>query len=190
MVQKYVLMEDIVLNNSANEVKVFLNKNYPQLKCYEIDVNKIVFEERVKIKCFQCSKFGVKWTCPPNIPNLNYSKILSEYNMIMLVYGEFKYTDQNYEDVRTESTNIIHRALLDLERYMFSRNHSLCTSFIGGSCKLCKSGCGKDKCNNQESARIPVEAIGINVVRTMNNVGIKVDFPVNKEIKRIGLLLL
>ena len=43
-------------------------------------------------------------------------------------------------------------------------------SFIGGSCKLCKNGCAKDKCNNPGMARIPLEATGVNVIKSLDNI--------------------
>lgn len=65
----------------------------------------------------------------------------------------------------------------------------MAVSFIGGSCKLCKNGCGKDKCNNPYLSRTPVEAIGINVVKSAKENGISITFPPENDIIRIGLLL-
>ena len=65
----------------------------------------------------------------------------------------------------------------------------MCLSYIGGSCRLCKSGCGKDRCNNPYLARIPLEATGVNVVESARKYGISIEFPVKEFLIRIGLIL-
>jgi len=47
---------------------------------------------------------------------------------------------------------------LKMEKLLWEKNNSTAISFIGGSCKLCKNGCGSDKCNNPYMARSPLEA--------------------------------
>ena len=71
---------------------------------------------------------------------------------------------------------------------MYINNNSLAISFIGGSCKLCKNGCGKERCNNPGMARIPLEATGVNVIKTLENIGIKVQFPIKDRFYRYGLI--
>jgi predicted metal-binding protein len=48
-----------------------------------------VFEECVKMNCFYCGKYGRNWRCPPNLPNLNYPKMFSEYDEGLFVYYLF-----------------------------------------------------------------------------------------------------
>jgi len=158
------------------------------LQILPISFEQIVFEERVKLNCFYCSRYGNNWKCPPNIPLLDYPKILSEYSNIAIVSISID-INSNFEKVRSETTNILHKSLLMLEKYMWDNNNSLSASFIGGSCKLCKDGCGIDKCNQQKLARIPLEAIGINVVETLKNIGVNIKFPIDKSLSRYGIIL-
>jgi predicted metal-binding protein len=160
-----------------------------RLKIYKIDFQSIIFEERVSLNCFYCSKYNIKWTCPPRIPNIDYKKIISEYSNINIISIDIPITDTNFEDVRTESTNKLHRALLMLEKELWNNNNSLAVSFIGGSCKLCKNGCGENKCNQPGLARIPIEATGINVVESLKSIGIDVIFPIKDKLSRYGMLL-
>ena len=53
------------------------NRNF---KTIEIKTSQICFEERVKLKCFQCNKYNHKWTCPPKIPKLDYETIIKKYS--------------------------------------------------------------------------------------------------------------
>lgn len=87
------------------------------------------------------------------------------------------------------SSVTLHKLLLELEKWLYNHNSSNAISFIGGSCKLCKGGCGKDRCNNPYMSRSPIEATGINIVKSMKQYGVAVDFPTNQMLKRIGLLL-
>lgn len=54
--------------------------------------------------------------------------------------------------------------------------------------KLCKNGCAKDKCNNPGMARIPLEATGVNVIKSLANIGIKIEFPLIDKFYRFGLI--
>lgn len=164
-------------------------KKYPLLRMKEIDVKDLVYEERVKMSCFYCSRYGSNWRCPPRIPEVDYRKMLSEYDHAAFVWVDMPFTGQTYTDVRSESSVTLHRALLDLEEYLLEQGASLTLSFIGGSCKLCKNGCGKDKCNNPYQSRSPLEATGVNVVKSAAKYGIRITFPVTDHLIRMGLLL-
>jgi predicted metal-binding protein len=160
-----------------------------RLNIYKIDFQSIVFEERVSLNCFYCPKYNLKWTCPPKIPDLNYQKIISEYSNIAIISIDMLVVQNNLDDIRTESTNVLHKALLMLEKELWSDNNPLALSFIGGSCKLCKNGCGKDRCNQPGLSRIPIEAIGINVVESLKNVDVNIVFPIKDKLSRYGMLL-
>ena len=98
-------------------------------------------------------------------------------------------SQSDYNKIRNDSSVILHKALLDLEKWLYHHNSSNAISFIGGSCKLCKGGCGKEKCNNPNMSRAPLEAIGVNIIKSMKQYGIDITFPTEKAIKRVGLLL-
>ena len=84
---------------------------------------------------------------------------------------------------------MLHHTILDLEKYLWDNNNSTAISFIGGSCKLCKNGCGSEHCNNPYKARSPLEATGLNVVKTAEKCGIDINFPPDGAIIRIGMIL-
>jgi predicted metal-binding protein len=150
----------------------------------------IDFQEKICLLCFHCKNFNSKFTCPPRIPKLDYKNIIcNEYENAMLVYTYMSFTESDYNEVRTASTVKIHKALLYLEKVLLDNNISTALSLIGGSCKLCKTGCPQDKCNNPYQSRIPMEATGINVVTTAKKVGINIKFPVTDSLHRCGLIL-
>ena len=167
----------------------FASKEYPDLHLKECDPRDAVFEERVKLSCFYCARYNVCWRCPPKIPQLDYPKIMSEFEHAALVWVDMPMTKETYADVRSESSVRLHHAVLGLEKELLKNHVDIYLSFIGGSCKLCKNGCGKERCNNPYLARIPLEATGINVVKTVEKYGIKVEFPATTHMMRIGMVL-
>lgn len=176
---------DTLLSLITDSVKV----KFPFINVKSINKDDIIFEERVKMNCFYCARYGVSWKCPPHIPNIDYKKVISEYSNAAFVWLDLPFTKSNYSDIRNDSSVFLHKALLFMEDLLFAQNNSMCLSFIGGSCKLCKTGCGKDRCNNPYQARTPLEATGVNVVKSAEKYDIKIKFPVTDHLMRIGLLL-
>lgn len=174
---------------SVLDISQLLQYRYPNLLVKQISKNDIVFEDRIALKCFHCANYNNKWTCPPRIPKIDYKRILDEYENAVVVYCKIEFNKDSFDEVRSSSTNIVHRALLFLESELYNRNNSLAVSFIGGSCKLCKNGCNKERCVNPNLSRIPWEATGCNVVKTLKNIGIEVCFPPNRFLYRFGLFL-
>lgn len=164
-------------------------EKYPDYYIVPIKAEDIVFEERVKMNCFYCGKYNVCWKCPPHLPDFDYPKMFSEFDHIALVYSKYYYNEGNYNLVRTESSVELHKTLLDLEKFLWDNDNSTALSFIGGSCKLCKNGCGKERCNNPYKARSPMEATGMNVVATAAKYNIKISFPTKDYIIRMGMIL-
>ncbi len=171
------------------EIYDFINKN-GNFKIKEVKTKDIVFEERIKLKCFYCNNYNKKWTCPPKIPKVDYKKIIKEEytNGLILCYSE-EINEDNFEIVRSRTTNKLHGMLLKLEKLLYDNNMVVVLSFIGGSCKLCKNGCNPERCNNPLLARISMEGAGINVIKTVEKLGFKVKFPIENELSRYGLLL-
>lgn len=173
------------------ELKKTLKTKYStQLDIIPIQYKDIVFEERVKQKCFHCKNYNRKWTCPGHLPAVDYRKLVEEYEHAAVIICKMP-IDNNIvdEETRYKSTNMVHRAMLWLESELYKRNNSLSVSFIGGSCKLCKNGCNSERCVNPELSRVPWEAMGCNVVATLKNIGIDVVFPPRDYLYRYGLFL-
>ncbi len=158
----------------VEQLREILHAKYSDMDAVAIRYEDLVFEERVRLKCFQCRNYRTKWTCPGRLPAFDFRKLLGEYEHLAVITGK--------------DGNELHRAMLYLEKELFSRNEPMAVSFIGGSCELCKDGCNKDACVHPEQARIPWDAIGCNVTRSLANIGVEVDFS-GKEICRYGLLL-
>lgn len=173
-----------------DEMISFASKNNPYIFGILIDPNQLIFEERVKMNCFNCGKYKTNWRCPGNMPqNIDYKKMICEYNYGAFIYIKMPFNNGDFSEKRSESSIILHRCLLAMEKYLYDHNEPMVTSFIGGSCKLCKNGCGTDKCNNPYNARSPLESIGVNVIKSAALYGLDITFPPKDFIIRVGLIL-
>lgn len=150
--------------------------------------DEIVFDDRAKLQCFNCKNYGRKRTCPPSIPDWDYQKMILKYRKGLFVIIRMD-SSLDFDQARFESTNKLHQILLKLEKEAFNQNNHFTTSFIGGSCKLCENGCA-EICRLPQYSRIPIEAIGVDVVETMRKFGLILQFPAKECIYRIGALLI
>jgi len=155
---------------------------------YTIFPSDLIFDERARLKCFDCKNYNQKNTCPPKIPNLDYKNILLKYKKGLIVAVKMKFNNKNLERKRRESTNKLHKILLKLEKSAFNQDNHYTLSFIGGSCKLCSNGCSPT-CKFPQASRIPVEATGVDVVETLKKLGLSLKFPAKKYFYRVGLLM-
>ncbi|MBQ7648931.1 MAG: hypothetical protein IJS92_07670 [Paludibacteraceae bacterium] len=212
---------------SVEELKEILHEKYPEVEVREIQYEDIVFEERVRLKCCHCKNYKEKWTCPGKMPELDYRKIISEYEHKAVVIskvamhvgagarsetettagerserettagarsetettaGERRETDGVMKKFR-EGVVLLHRAMLYMEGELFKRNNAMAESFIGCSCQLCEEGCAAEKCRHPEQARVPWDATGCNVVKTLEKIGIQVTFPATEYMYQYGLFV-
>lgn len=67
--------------------------------------------------------------------------------------------------------------LLELERAAFKEGYTLATAFFGGRCMLCET-CNVEggSCLNPLMSRFASEAMGINLSKTAENAGMKLEF--------------
>lgn len=171
------------------ELVKYIKSLNEKIEIIKIKKEDVIFEKKVNMSCFYCSKYNTRWTCPPKIPKIDYEELISEFDNVLIIYINLKFDDENYEIIRQNSSVILHKSILKVEDFLLKNNQSLFNTFVGGSCKLCKNGCSEDKCRNPGKARIPMEALGINVVKTMEKYGIEIKFPVVDNLYRLGMIL-
>ena len=154
-----------------------------------IKTKDLIFDQRALLQCMNCKNYGVKHTCPPFDTHLDYEKIFKSFKYGMFCWVRYEFNNkEEFDAVRTKSTNDLHLKILKLERQAFDMGHHYAMAFIGGSCKLCKE-CAQGQCRNPAKSRVPMESTGIDVCKTMKKYGLDLKFPVEHELYRIGLLL-
>ena len=52
------------------------------LRVESIHPDDFVFDNKARIKCFYCEKYGRNHCCPPNLPKLDYRKLIHNCNFM------------------------------------------------------------------------------------------------------------
>lgn len=164
-----------------------------------IRASDIVVDERVIMKCMipRCRHYG-DLVCPPNVMKpAEFRTILEKYRYGIMLSTEYKNpprppslenSDEVSREIRTKAAELS-EILLKLESYTLSKGCRFAAGLTGGSCKYCDECIGSGKCLHPYKARPSMEAVGIDVVATLRNIGIELAFPVTDTVKWWGLLL-
>jgi predicted metal-binding protein len=175
-----------------------------------IPSQRVVIDERVRLKCEvpRCAGYGQFLTCPPHVMSVEtFSRIRPRYKWGLLVQVEAKDIDSTDKGkgridntVLKENTKL-HRPfklkLLEVveavEAAAFKEGMRFATGFVGGSCALCER-CVEDKnseaCRHPFRARPPMEAVGIDDVKTAKHAGLPIHLSSSKNVVWTGLILL
>ncbi len=156
-----------------------------------IKTKDIILDIRASFKCWACPKYGKNATCPPNIASPEYfEKLYKKYQTGILIGKNWDLKTEPMEEVREYSGKSIHKMLLNIEKQAINRGYYFAIVFIGGSCRFCTSDICGPRCSHPESGRIPLEATGVDVLKTCEKFGHTIKFPDCKTLWRVGLLLL
>jgi predicted metal-binding protein len=174
-----------------------------------IPSGRVVIDERVRLKCEvpRCSGYGQFLTCPPHVMSVEaFSRIRSGYRWGLLVQVEANIdsTDKGKgridRVVLKENTKLHYPFKLKLlevveavESAAFKKGMRFAAGLVGGSCVLCEQ-CVNDKssetCRHPFRARPPMEAVGIDVIKTAQNAGLPIHLSSSKNVVWTGLVLL
>lgn len=183
-----------------------------------IPTSDVIVENRVALKCRSgCIGYGKKLTCPPHVPTPDeFRKILSEYRYALLIKfispanaepdvicSIYRYwldpkapadrkekAEQFWKD-HFNGTGSFAPMMLELERIAFNAGNVFALAFINGSCRLCETCNVKGGiCVHPTQARIPEHAVGINMVKTAENAGMTIRFPVQEHPELMAILLI
>jgi predicted metal-binding protein len=170
----------------------------------------VVVDERVRLKCEvpRCAGYGRFLTCPPHVASVDkFKKILSGYAWGILVQVEARNIDSTDKGkgrisrAILKESNKVHQPyklkLLEIveavESAAFKKGMRFAAGLVGGSCILCERCVGNkssDACRHPFRARPPMEAMGIDVVKTAENAGLPIHLSSPKDVVWTGLILL
>jgi predicted metal-binding protein len=165
-----------------------------QLETSSLSVNRIwpgafIFDDRAKLKCYFCPKYGKNYRCPPNIPDLDYRRMIRNCSEAVLFCYKQLFEGEITLESRRKSSQALHKAILKAEDILWQNNYPLAISFIGGSCKLCGCICPDEECAKPEESRIMLEAIGVDITATAATVDVKIVYPPKGHYIRVGAVL-
>ena len=176
-----------------------------------IDSKKVVVDKRVRLKCAipVCSSYGRHLMCPPNLMSVeefNDALALYETALILQVEADYDSADKTDAGLNKEScdklekaTNTkdwelkLHRIVNEVEALAFKEGFYLAAGLIGGDCALCPEcvtpGSG-EPCRRPFEARPSMEAMGIDVFRTCQEVGLPIFLSSDRKVRWTGIVLL
>jgi predicted metal-binding protein len=176
-----------------------------------IDAKEIVVDKRVRLKCIVpvCVSYGRNLMCPPNLMSVEeFAGILELYGKALILQVEAEHDSMDKSegclskrtcDELEESTNTLewqiklHRLVNQLEAVAFKEGFYLAAGLTGGDCSLCpecvtpQSG---EPCRRPFEARPSMEAMGIDVLKTCDNVGLPLSLSSGSRVRWTGLVLL
>lgn len=164
-----------------------------------LPVSHIVIDGRVRLKCQVplCDSFHKNLMCPPFVmPVDEFRQVLSCYEEAILLQTEGLIDIMNDGkpggDVFAPAGRL--HDLVNLgEREAFRSGFRFAAGLIGGCCRLCEVCVAIDNsriCRFPFRARPSMEAMGIDVVATLDNAGLSLAFPVSNRVTWTGLVLM
>jgi predicted metal-binding protein len=170
-----------------------------------IPTDEVFVENRVVLKCkYRCSQYGMNWSCPPFVPSVEeFRSVLKEYEYAMVakfqssaevnanavdllssekalgVQKGMKELESFYE-VWGEDKRKVHEALLKLEKFAFNKGFPFALGLRAGSCNLCPKCDVTKTCVHPKMLRFSPEAVGVNLIKTLQNAGMSLNVPISK----------
>ncbi|MCF8025363.1 MAG: DUF2284 domain-containing protein [Desulfobacteraceae bacterium] len=140
-----------------------------------INTADIVVAEWVNLKCrYGCRHYNTSWCCPPATPNPDKTrKILEEYSTALLLVGKMTCPDFYRNNKRKRSIQVkCWKGTVSLERMLFLAGYYKAFSLVGEACPLCRTCSYPDDCQFPQEKRPSVESFSIDVIGTLDNLGI------------------
>jgi predicted metal-binding protein len=163
-----------------------------ELKAYFLDAKDIKIENRTALKCaYGCKDYGTRLSCPPYVMSIDeFRKVISEYSSALLLVDEHNTTEvPNILEAWSGFQKDSFHKMLELEHEAFRKGFTFAHLLSHGSCNECEV-CNLKSCIKPEMRRFPPEAVGINLIKVMENAGLELEFCKPEKIICIGILLL
>ena len=202
---KFNFLKNLALELGATEAKI-------------VPTTEIVVENRIVLKCLVgCNKYGKTLMCPPYTPSVEeFRKSLNEYKYALVfkiksqaeatpeiakllskkqddpsLTPEMKEQLRNFWDSwKTDKKELLHK-IISLEKAATTKGYTLALGFSTGSCVICDECNLKEKiCLHPTEARYSAQAVGINVLQTLENAGMPIPIPFKKNPESFGLILI
>ena len=204
-INRFTFLKDLALQLGATEAKIIPTKD-------------IIVENRIVLKCkIGCNNYGKTLMCPPYAPNIDdFRKILTEYNYALVLKFKSQATatpeiaqllskNQNDPTLTEDQKQKINKfwnswnnerkqvleKLRQIEKTAMNNGYPLALAFTTGTCILCEKCNTEQKiCKHPTEARCSAQAVGINIMQTLQNAGIPMTYPFQKNPESFGLVLI
>jgi predicted metal-binding protein len=194
MVKSTTILEDEITEMALNTGAYIVSP---------INLEDVVVANWVRLKCqYGCPSYGKKLSCPPYSPTPEDTrKVLSEYSKAYLIgyKGSTLFNGANKEDIQKLFPKVlkdVRNSLFEIEKHAFLSGYykSFVYGFCG-PCTYCETCVVEDQiftCKYAAESRPSMEASGIDVFKTVENAGLKLEVQkdANHEDLRMYTLLL
>ena len=179
----------------------------------KVQLEDIIFDPKVQTYCvspsFKCPSYGHSWACPPEAPYLEAT--VAKFKEFYLIYYELNLTyyveSQKVKFPNKSETNIknsiytssllrnkLEKEILDfLDNYHEAYEENLI--LWDGYCRVCSNkndkGCTYDTgkpCRYPEKRKYSMEAVGIEVTKTVSQLNLEIEWPPTNFLYRFGLI--
>lgn len=141
---------------------------------YYTTSSNIIFDEKVRDYCKEnkCQKYNKSWCCPPAIKDIIFYKEESNnYKKAIIFWDTFSYNkddpQSSYQKMKTFQDKTI-QLKSELQKKHFLNKKYDFTIYGAGTCMICEKCTYPIKpCKNIGKPVISMEAIGINVFKTL-----------------------
>jgi predicted metal-binding protein len=155
----------------------------------------IVVDERVRLKCQipLCDSYNRNLMCPPRLPTITlFRNALAKFSRAILIQvsAELEKPDDAFLHAKK-----LHELVNQGEKEAFEEGFRFAAGLIGGCCRLCETCVAADPrtagaaCRFPFKARPSMEAMGIDVIATVEAAGWSSAFPVTNHVTWTGLIL-
>ena len=166
----------------------------------EIAKTSIIFDPIVQSYCknpeYICPYYGHSWACPPKAPYLE--KEIMNFEKFYLIYTKFEFKEKDHNKKRIGLGYSHMRGIMEqeMERFLNQYQGDLKEIKIlwDGHCRICEKEnkkCSIDEatpCRYPEKIRYSMEAVGIDVTKTVRNLNIDIEWPPINHVFRFGLV--
>jgi predicted metal-binding protein len=197
-------IRDLALDEGASRAKV-------------IDTSSIVVDERVQLKCRYppCINYGRSLMCPPyTLTAKEFREILGKYKYAIIFQVDKTIDKEIQKYIKNKETTLLdlyndekfvelvlkkgawnggvetNKIISALEREAFKRGYYFALGFTSGPCRLCESCDTKSPCKHPWEARPSMEAVGIDVSKTAENAGFKIQWGTKESMNLTALVLI
>jgi predicted metal-binding protein len=171
------------------------SKEYDIHAIHPLDPDTIMIAEWVNLKCrYGCSRYNTNWSCPPATPGPEQAqRIISEYSLALLLVGVKNYQNFCSDNTTKRAVQVrCWKGTIVLERMLFLSGYYKAFSLVGECCGLCKQCSFPQDCRFPQEKRPSVESFSIDVIGTLQNLGLNSQVAVNKTdtFNYYGIILL
>ncbi len=178
-----------------------------------IKASDITVDPRVTLKCRVplCAYYGNSLMCPPFVMSASeFQEVLTRYEYAILIQIEMSlpeeliqatkkadnlaelFKDKTYVKSFLSLRNEFAQMISKIEAIAFNQGYRFAAGFSGGSCGLCDECVTKhpgEPCRHPFQARPAMEAVGIDVLKTVEKAGFKPVAPTMDKLVGYGMVL-